>query len=545
MLKIGFLSSVTLLLLAAGIGAAEAADGSGNSCSQDVREFPAAMRAVMRKPAYRGAVWGLRAVDLDQGRTLLDVNPDCRFYIASVRKVFSIGELLNEVGPKHRYDTPIHRRGAVSKSGVLNGDLILVASGDLTMGGRTNPDGSIAISDFDHNEANSLGNADLTKPDPLAGYRALARQVARMGIRRVTGDVIIDDRLFQPYLFRDEFKLRPIFVNDDVVDVAINPTKAGQAAAADVRPLSSALRVKTPIRTGAPGTSLALTVHPDLPQCIGKPDCSATVAGSVPIDLVPPLTGTFPLVRTVRIVEPANYARTVLIELLRENGVRVDASAVKRNPVSLLPRQRHYPAATKVAELKGLPYADSAKLILKVSYNIGADTSLLLLGLTHGVDSMDDALAKERHLLAARYGISPADYDFVDGSGGGETRALTRAVTRMLTAMIQTAAFPAYLDSMPILGVDGSLAFVTDFQSDPTLKGATGQVRAKTGTYSAATDAGPVLKAQALGGYVTTRSGRRVAFQLVVNNVPISGINDIVQVFQDQGRVSAILWRDY
>lgn len=30
-----------------------------------------------------------------------------------------------------------------------------------------------------------------TKPDPLAGYRTLARQVAQAGIRRVTGDVAI------------------------------------------------------------------------------------------------------------------------------------------------------------------------------------------------------------------------------------------------------------------------------------------------------------------------------------------------------------------
>ena len=545
MLKIGFLSSVTLLLLAAGIGAAEAADGSSNSCSQDVREFPAAMRAVTRKPAYRGAVWGLRAVDLDQGRTLLDVNPDCRFYIASVRKVFSIGELLNEVGPRHRYNTPIYRRGAISGSGVLAGDLVLVASGDLTMGGRTKPDGSIAIGNFDHNEANSLGNADLTKPDPLAGYRTLARQVARAGIRRVTGDVIIDDRLFRPYLFRDEFKVRPIFVNDDVVDVAIKPTTAGEPAATAVRPLSSALRVKTPIRTGRRGSSLSLAIDPELPQCIGRPGCSATVAGSVPINLVPPLTGKFPLVRTVRIVEPANYARTVLIELLRENGVRVDAAATRPNPVSLLPRQRHYPADTKVAELTGLPYAESAKLVLKVSYNIGADTSLLLFGLTQGVDNMDGALEKERHVLASRYGIRPAEYRFFDGSGGGETRALNRAVTRMLTGLSRSAAFPAFRDGLPILGVDGSLAMVTDYKSDPTLVGATGQVRAKTGTYLAGTATGPLLKAQALGGYVATKAGRRIVFQLVVNNVPVSGIDDIIQIFQDQGRVSAILWRDY
>ena len=545
MFKIGLFLSAALFFVVSGIGHADATDGANGRCSQDLSGVPSAIRAVLQKPVYKDAVWGLRAVDLDSGRALLDLNPDCRFYIASTRKLFSVGELLDEVGPRHRYNTPIYRRGAVSKSGVLNGDLILVASGDLTMGGRTNPDGSIAFASSDHNEANSLGNAALTKPDPLAGYRSLARQVARAGIRRVTGDVIIDDRLFQPYLFRDQFKLRPIFVNDNVVDVAINPTKAGEAAAVDVRPLSSALRVATPVRMGRRGSVLSLSVDPELPQCIGEPGCTATVAGSVPVDLVPPMTGKFPLVRTVRIVEPANYARTVLIELLRENGVRVDAAAVRRNPVARLPQQRHYPADTKVAELRGLPYADSAKLVMKVSYNIGADLSMLLLGLTQGVDNMAAALEKERHLLATRYGIKPAEYQFVDGSGGDETRALNQAVTRMLTVMSRKVVYPSYLDSLPILGVDGSLATVTEFQSDPTLAGATGQVRAKTGMYTSRTDTGLLLKARALAGYVTTATGRRLAFQLVVNNVASSSIEDLVRVFQDQGRVSAILWRDY
>jgi D-alanyl-D-alanine carboxypeptidase len=538
-LKINVPLSAALLLLLAGAGRAAAHD----TCGRDLTGVPAAIRAVFQKPAYEGAVWGLRAVDLASGRTLLDLNPGCSFYIASVRKVFSVGELLDEVGPRHRYDTPIYRRGQVSGSGVLRGDLILVASGDLTMGGRTNPDGSIALGNLDHNEANSLGNADLTRPDPLAGYRALARRVARAGIRRVTGNVVVDDRLFRPYLFRDEFEVRPIFVNDDVVDVAITPTKAGEAAAVKVRPRSSALRVHTSIRTGGRGSSLALSVDPELPRCIGRPGCSATVAGSVPVDLVPPLTGTFPLVRTVRVVEPANYARTVLVELLRENGVRVDASADEPNPVALLPPQRRYPADAKVAELTGLPYADDAKFVMKVSYNIGADTSLLLFGLTQGVDNMDAALAKERHILASRYGIPPAEYSFLDGSGGGETRALNRAVTRMLTAMSRSAVFASYLDSFPVLGVDGSLAMVTDYESDPTLAGATGRVQAKTGTY--VSDTRPLLEGQALGGYIETKAGRRIVFQLVVNNVPVSSLDDVIQVFQDQGRVSAILWRDH
>ena len=54
-----------------------------------------------------------------------------------------------------------------------------------------------------------------------------------------------------------------------------------------------------------------------------------------------------------------------------------------------------------------------------------------------------------------------------------------------------------------------------------------------------------VLKGQAFGGYITTKSGRHLTYQLVVNNVPITPIDDITKVFQDEGTISAMLWRDY
>jgi D-alanyl-D-alanine carboxypeptidase len=106
-------------------------------------------------------------------------------------------------------------------------------------------------------------------------------------------------------------------------------------------------------------------------------------------------------------------------------------------------------------------------------------------------------------------------------------------------------AFPFFLAALPLLGVDGSLAFVTDFQSDATLKGATGQVNAKTGTFVAGTASGLVLKAQAFGGYIKAKSGRKLVYELVVNEVAITGLNDVIQVFQDEGTISAMLWRDY
>ncbi len=537
------LSISFVVLLAAGCTVIGGCSGSGSSGSgTNGAHVPDDIQAVFDKPLYKDATWGLRVID--SRKILIDLKPHYNFFIGSVRKVFSVGELLNEVGPNRTYNTPVYHQGEIDDAGVLQGDLILVASGDLTMGGRTNPDGTIAISNYDHNEADSLGNAVLTSPNPLAGYIALAQQVAASGIKEIAGNVVIDDRLFQPFNFRDEFGLKPIFVNDDVVDLTINPTTPGSPASVVWRPISAALGVDNTLVTSAPGSDYTLKLDPELPQCIGAPGCTAAITGQLPTDFVPPLTNSFPLVQTFRIVQPSNYARTVFIEALEAAGVTVAAAPVAPNPVHLLPPKNSYPADAKVAELTGMPYSDYARFVLKISYNIGADTSLLLFGLTHGVDNMKDALRVERKNLTSHYGIPDDEFFFVDGSGGGATTATNPAVTKMLTDMTIRSTFPVFFDSLPILGVDGSLAFVTDFQSDPSLTGATGQVRAKTGTFVQGSERGLVLKGQAFGGYINAKSGKRLIYELVVDNVNVVGLSDLIQVFQDEGTISAILWRD-
>ena len=189
--------------------------------------------------------------------------------------------------------------------------------------------------------------------------------------------------------------------------------------------------------------------------------------------------------------------------------------------------------------------ANDAKLILKVSYNIGADTSLVLYGLTQGVDNINAALSKEKVNLSTNYGIPDSQYAFVDGSGGGNTTATSVAVTQMLTQLRSRPTFTSFLDALPILGVDGSLSFVTDFESDSSLAGAKGQVHAKTGTFVEGSAKVLVLKGQDFAGYINAKSGRHLVYQLVVNNVPINEVTDVIKVFQDEGTISAILWRDF
>ena len=92
------------------------------------------------------------------------------------------------------------------------------------------------------------------------------------------------------------------------------------------------------------------------------------------MDFVPPFTNEFPLVQTIRITEPQNYARTVLIELLENAGVTVLADTVAENPVAKLPPRNSYSEDDLVTSFASFPYADYAKLI-KVSYNSGANAA--------------------------------------------------------------------------------------------------------------------------------------------------------------------------
>ena len=115
----------------------------------------------------------------------------------------------------------------------------------------------------------------------------------------------------------------------------------------------------------------------------------------------------------------------------------------------------------------------------------------------------------------------------------------------MLEYISKQSFFPGYLELLPILGVDGSLSFVTDFESDPTLVGAKGNAYAKTGTKITGSEQGLFLDGQALGGYIDAKSGKRLIYHLVVNDVPLGfDIVNVIEVFQDQGTITAIIWRD-
>jgi PBP4 family serine-type D-alanyl-D-alanine carboxypeptidase len=494
------------------------------------QSLPRSVTAVMAQPRYAQSSWYLLVGDLATGKPIYQLDPDRLAYTGSVRKLFSVGVAMDALGADHRFVTPVYRQGAVAGT-TLRGNLILVAAGDLTFGGRLTSPGTIAFTNFDHNDANNLGTAILTPQNPLFGLDTLARQVRASGIRSVSGDVIVDDRLFEPYRVPNgNLLVTPIMVNENMVDVSIAPTAPGRPARIDWRPKTPAFAVRSSVKTVAAGQTAAITLSDNgRTACNWTEPCSGTVSGTIPVGYKAPLSGSPTFVRTFRVEDPSSFARSAFVAALRGAGITVSAPLLEKNPTSKLPARDSYAPDTRVAQFISPPYSDYAKLILKVSLNLGANLSLSLFGLTHGQRTIAGALEAERKTLVGKLRIKPGDFDFpTNGSGSPDSRAAARAVVQMLTAMSRGRNANAYRAALPILGVDGSLA-----ETGRSLP-ARGHVFAKTGT---TLEAGK-LKAQALAGYIDAKSGRRLVFALYVNDAgPIEKIEDVTKVFDDEARI--------
>src|SRR5207237_592818 len=122
------------------------------------------------------------------------------------------------LGPDSTAETAVYQRG-VRLNGTLRGDLILVAAGDLTFGGRAK-DGKTVFKDKDHTYANGgFGDAELTDTDPLTALDDLAKQVKDAGITQIDGEIVIDDRMFARThgTGSGPDAVSPIVVNDNLI----------------------------------------------------------------------------------------------------------------------------------------------------------------------------------------------------------------------------------------------------------------------------------------------------------------------------------------
>ena len=375
---------------------------------------------------------------------------------------------------------------------MLDGDLVLVASGDLTFGGRRTKSGSTAFTDSDHTYANG-GSMDaiLTETNPLYALNELARQVAA-GISEVKGEIFIDDRLFARTRATGSGPqvVAPIIVNDNVVDLIIMPgKKAGDPAIVKMRPESAYFQMDADVQTSKENSGTTVTL-----EATGFNQF--TVRGQIPVN-------SLPAIRILPVDEPTGFARALFIEALRRHGVRIAASLHRPRRLDL-PSRTAESGLVRVAEYQSEPFADAIKVTLKVSHNLYASTLPVLVGVKHGDGTVKGGLRSEAKMLK-RFGIDPRLVSFASGAGGGQADSTTpRATVALLRAMAKHPAAKEYFDALPVLGIDGTLADAVGKDSP-----ARGKVHAKTGTLAwlDVLNDRLLLRSKALAGEIDTAKG--------------------------------------
>jgi D-alanyl-D-alanine carboxypeptidase/D-alanyl-D-alanine-endopeptidase (penicillin-binding protein 4) len=221
--------------------------------------------------------------------------------------------------------------------------------------------------------------------------------------------------------------------------------------------------------------------------------------------------------------DPAEFAAAAFKVALRSRGVTVNGGAVSRhkysNGTGEFALERAQPLkltrsdlSTVAAPLEGrkvlaarvsVPVVQDLTVINKVSQNLHAELLLRLLGKVHGTDgSLAQGTRVVRQFLIGA-GVDDSDFFFYDGSGESrDDRIAPRACTQLLAYASRQPWGPAWRETLPVAGVDGTLA--ERFTKSP-LKG---RLWAKTGTLN---------EVNALSGYLTTASGKTLAFSILVN----------------------------
>jgi len=526
--SIRFAAVAVVALLGLSACTAEAGSPAPSASGQGLTSVPGLTQEaldVMNRPAYANGQWAISVKDVDTGEQIVSLNADTLFEPGSVVKTYSIGAAWQQFGPDHTIVTPVKSTGQVV-DGTLTGDLILVGKGDLTMGGRTKPDGTVDFANLDHNDANGVPGATLTTEDPLTGLNELAAQVKASGINAVSGDVIVDDRLWAPAEL-DEQPVTPIIINQNVIDLTITPGAVGEKPATVMSPVVAPWTIDNQVETVAAGTE-------DTGITVSSPDEKTIVlSGSI-------LEDAGPIVKVYAFADPATFARTALIEALARAGVTVSSDPTTTNPDAALPATDAVEALPSVAELTSLPFIEDATYAMKISYNRGAQTFICLLAVANGSTRCADGLPIAGKIWSDA-GLDTTGAVLIDGSGLPGNKITANNEVQLQTIMAARDDADEWRSTMPGLGVDGSLTMV---QADSP---AAGKVVGKTGTLATldAFNGRYFLPTKALGGYIDTEGGRTFAFTIMANSSVFTDENGLFAANDDVGKIAASIQQNY
>lgn len=419
----------------------------------------------------KNASIGFCVQDAQTSQVLAEYNSHQSLIPASTLKLLTTSAAIGLLGSNYRYDTRIYYNGTFnSKTGILNGDLIIFGNGDPTLQSEFFSSGGELITD------------------------KWAKILKEKGLKEITGKIIGDASYFERIIPDDwiwadisnYFGATPCGLSfmDNKFKIAFTSKDQGSVAVLkNIFPNYLHQKITLSSKVISKGTE-------DQAYVYGDPfSYSKTVSGTIPIN-----KNNFEI--EAALPDPALLCAESLYTSLKNYGIKCDTNLIEsryQTTDSLKSSQLLYTHVSTSLD----------KIILHT--NLRSDNhyceSLLL---TIGKGNMKMGLELVKKYWAER-GLDMDEVYMVDASGLSRANTVTAGVQTSLLGKVfrDSLSYKIISPSLPIAGRSGSMSSIgkgTFIENN---------MRAKTGY---------INRARGYCGYVKTKSGKNLAFSVIFNN---------------------------
>jgi serine-type D-Ala-D-Ala carboxypeptidase/endopeptidase (penicillin-binding protein 4) len=413
--------------------------------------------------------------DYKNDLVLVEHNAHTFMIPASTMKAITTAAALKTLGSNYRFATKLAHTGNFTKeTGVIDGDLVIIGNGDPT-----------------------IQSESFYKPDSATLMDKWAQALLAAGVKEIKGKIIGDASAWEHqvpghWIWADignYFGAVPCALSfmDNKFKVIFDSKEAGSAAeVVKIVPASLIPKMTIVNKVIAKGTEDEAFVY-------GDPfGCTKYISGRIP-----PNKKNFEV--EAALPDPALLCAESLLNSLKKSGVKCAGTYTSNY-------EKHDTSFKSVTLYTH--YSPSLERIVQVtnitSNNLFAET--VLRAMAYGSPSNGIELVKK--FLAAK-GIETNELYMTDGSGLARADLVTTNLQAKMLGKIQSdpSISKTFFNSLPVAGKQGSMSNIG--------KGTyiEGKMRAKTGY---------INKARAYCGYVTTKTGKELAFSVIFNNYSCS-----------------------
>jgi D-alanyl-D-alanine carboxypeptidase/D-alanyl-D-alanine-endopeptidase (penicillin-binding protein 4) len=418
------------------------------------------------------------AYDLDNKKTIAELNGKTSLPTASTAKLFPTAVAIEMLGKDYRPSTRIYTDGII-KDGVLDGNLIIRGGGDISLGSR-----------FFNDQGHEQDFLKIWKDSLI-----------KLGIKTITGNVICDGSEFGYMGIPDGWSwgdqgnyygagVSGISVYDNTLFYTFKTSsKIGDTSKlVNVFPYYPELNFRNEI--------IGSSKNGDNSYIYGSPFSSERFG-----------VGTLPINSNHFVVKgshpnPEHQLALDILIALTEGGIVIKGAekSYLKDHLSTF----NYNSLQLLFTYKGNTVEEIATVTNMKSINLFAEGLLCLLGYHFsGKGTTEEGLKQIEQYISLKK-LSLHGLYLNDGSGLSRSNGISAwHYCQFLASIYGSKNYSIFLKTLPVAGKSGTLSSLCSGQTGQ------GRIFAKSGTMS---------RIKSYAGFVKSKSGKNIAFAFVVNN---------------------------